>query len=48
MLELDVMQPVCLAAQGSSATWKWHTRFGHLNFRGLKRLAEGGLVDGFP
>jgi transposase InsO family protein len=47
-LELNVVQPVCLAAQGSSMAWRWHARYGHLNFRGLRQLAEGGLVDGLP
>jgi transposase InsO family protein len=47
-LELNVVQPVCLTAQGSSVAWRWHGRYGHLNFKGLRRLAEGGLVDGLP
>jgi transposase InsO family protein len=46
LLKLNVVQSVFLAAQGSSAAWRWHTRFGHLNFRGLRRLAKGRLVDG--
>lgn len=48
VLKLNVIQPVCLAAQRSSAVWRWHVRFGHLNFHGLWRLAKGGLVDGLP
>jgi transposase InsO family protein len=28
--------------------WRWHSRYGHLNFRGLKRLAEGEMVKGLP
>jgi hypothetical protein len=36
VLHLDVDQPVCLAAQGTSPAWRWHSRYGHLNFHGLK------------
>jgi hypothetical protein len=46
MLHLDVDRSVCLAAQGTSPAWRWHSRYGHLNFRGLKRLSEGEMVKG--
>jgi hypothetical protein len=36
VLQLDVDRPVCLAAQGTSPAWCWHTRYGHLNFRSLR------------
>jgi transposase InsO family protein len=48
VLHLDVDRPVCLAAQGTSPAWRWHSRYDHLNFRGLKRLFEGELVKGLP
>jgi hypothetical protein len=48
VLHLDVDRSVCLAAQGTSPAWRWHSRYGHLNFRGLKRLFEGELVKGLP
>jgi transposase InsO family protein len=48
VLHLDVDRPVCLAAQGTSPTWRWHSRYGHLNFHGLKRSFEGELVKGPP
>ncbi|KAG8082876.1 hypothetical protein GUJ93_ZPchr0014g46611 [Zizania palustris] len=35
LLNLDIGKPICLASQGSSAAWRWHARFVHLNFRGL-------------
>jgi transposase InsO family protein len=47
-LNLNIGKPVCLAAQGSSAAWRWHARYGHLNFRGLRRLAEQDMVRGLP
>jgi hypothetical protein len=36
VLHLDVDRPMCLAAQVTSPAWRWHSRYGHLNFRGLK------------
>jgi hypothetical protein len=48
VLHLDVDQPVCLAAQGMSPAWHWHSGYSHLNFRRLKRLFEGELVKGLP
>jgi hypothetical protein len=30
--------PVCLQAQTIDKSWRWHTRFGHLNFRALSDL----------
>jgi hypothetical protein len=26
--------------------WRWHACFDHLNFQGLRRLADGDMVDG--
>jgi hypothetical protein len=48
ILYLDVNRPLCLAGQGTSLAWRWHSRYGHLNFRGLKRLAKGERVRGLP
>jgi hypothetical protein len=48
VLHLDVDRSVCLATQGTSPAWRWHSRYDHLNFRGLKRLFEGELVKGMP
>jgi hypothetical protein len=44
VLELEVARPICLMVQGNIAAWRWHARFGHLNFRGLRRLAEENMV----
>jgi hypothetical protein len=32
MLELNIVQLVCLATHGCSVAWKWHMSFGHLDF----------------
>jgi hypothetical protein len=48
ILHLDVDYPMCLAAQGTSLAWRWHSRYGHLNFRSLKCLAKDDMVRGLP
>lgn len=48
VLQVDVAQPVCLAARGAEVAWTWHARFGHLNFDSLRALARRGLVRGMP
>jgi hypothetical protein len=45
---LDIDWPVCLAAQGDGPAWRWLTRFGHLDFCGLRHLATGEMVKGLP
>jgi hypothetical protein len=39
---------VCLAAHGDRPAWRWHVRFGHLNFCDLRRLATGEKVKRLP
>jgi hypothetical protein len=48
VLRLNIDRPVCLAAQGENEAWRWHARYGHLNFHGLRRLAEKEMVKGMP
>lgn len=48
VLTVDIGKPVCLAAQGNDAAWRWHARFGHLNFRSLRRLSQQEMVRGLP
>jgi len=40
--------PVCLHAQTEDASWRWHARFGHLNFRALSNLKTKNMVGGLP
>ncbi|WVZ75290.1 LOW QUALITY PROTEIN: hypothetical protein U9M48_023361 [Paspalum notatum var. saurae] len=47
-LTLDIVKPVCLAAPGTDVAWRWHARFGHLNFRELRQLAQLEMVRGLP
>jgi hypothetical protein len=44
-LNLNIGKPVCLAAQGSSAAWRWHARYGHLNFRRSATVVWPGNSD---
>jgi hypothetical protein len=45
-LTMEVTQPVNLLAKGANNAWLWHARFGHLNFRALRRLAQEDMVKG--
>jgi hypothetical protein len=48
ILYLVVDRPMYMVAQGTSLAWHWHSRYGHLNFRSPKRLAEDDMVRGLP
>jgi transposase InsO family protein len=43
-----VAQPVCLAARRDDDAWRWHERFGHLNFEALKQLGNKEMAQGMP
>lgn len=44
--DLNISGPVCLAAHADDAAWRWHTRYGHLGFNGLKLLSKKEIVRG--
>jgi hypothetical protein len=48
ILELSIDQLVYLAARANKSSWKWHARFGHLNFPALQKLYKGDMVRGLP
>ena len=48
VLNLDKEQPVCLLAKFDKTAWKWHSRFGHLNFHALRKLGKQQMVSGLP
>jgi transposase InsO family protein len=48
MLDLNNAHPVCLAACAGEDAWRWHSRFGHVNFTTLKKMAKAELVRGLP
>jgi hypothetical protein len=42
------VSPVCLLTKLHDDAWKWHARFGHLNFRSLRDLGRKQMVSGMP
>jgi hypothetical protein len=46
VLNVQVAQPLCLAARWDNEAWQWHERFGHLHFEALRRLSAKGMVRG--
>ncbi|WVZ50199.1 hypothetical protein U9M48_001476 [Paspalum notatum var. saurae] len=47
-LSLKLCAPVCLLSKIDEEAWRWHARFGHLNFRSLHDLGAKKMVDGIP
>lgn len=48
VLSLEIVQPVCLTARYTDDAWRWHARFGHLNFDALRKFRQRGMVRGLP
>ncbi|WVZ70894.1 hypothetical protein U9M48_019523 [Paspalum notatum var. saurae] len=48
LLNLNIVQHVCLAAVMDDEAWLWHARFGHLNFEALARMLRTWMVRGLP
>jgi GAG-pre-integrase domain len=47
-LNLKLVQSVCLKTSVESDTWKWHAKYGHINFQSLKKMSQENLVEGLP
>ena len=47
-VKFGLVPPVCLLAKFDDAAWRWHARFGHLNFRALRDLSCKSMVLGMP
>ena len=43
-LNTNITAPVCLTAHVSDVAWRWHERYGHLNFQSLLKLGRKDLV----
>jgi hypothetical protein len=39
-LHLEIAQPTCLSARRDDIAWRWHERFGHLNFDALEKMGR--------
>jgi hypothetical protein len=48
MLKLDVVPPVCLHMNMANEAWRWHARYGHINFGALCDLGRKQMVQGMP
>lgn len=48
LLDLSLTKPVCLMARLEDMAWLWHARYGHLNFKSLRKLANENMVIGLP
>jgi hypothetical protein len=46
VLEIDIACPVYLSAVVGEDAWRWHARYGHVNFGALQKMAREGLVRG--
>jgi hypothetical protein len=47
-IKFGVVPPVCLLSSMPEEAWRWHARFGHLNFRALRDLGRKEMVSGMP
>lgn len=47
-IKLGFVNPVCLMMKHNDEAWRWHARFGHLNFRALRDLGRKEMVMGMP
>jgi hypothetical protein len=47
-VELQLTRPMYLAAATNDDAWRWHARYGHLNFDAMRKLAQGDMVRGMP
>jgi hypothetical protein len=47
-VELGLASPICLLSKLIDTAWKWHARYGHLNFRALRDLGRKNMVEGMP
>jgi transposase InsO family protein len=45
---MNIAAPVCLTARVGDMAWRWHERYGHLNFQALRKLGREEMVRGLP
>lgn len=47
-IDLQTVGPMCLKTCVEDPSRRWHMRFGHLNFEGLKEMGRKDMVRGLP
>ncbi|WVZ17444.1 hypothetical protein V8G54_010426 [Vigna mungo] len=47
-ITLDTVETQCMKVVKDDETWRWHLRYGHLNFHDLQRLRKKEMVSGLP
>ena len=47
-LDMNITAPVCLTTRVGDVAWRWHERYGHLNFQALRKLGRADMVRGLP
>lgn len=48
VLDVTIACPVCLAARTDDDAWTWHSRFSHIHFAALRKMAREELVLACP
>jgi hypothetical protein len=48
VLDLTIARLVCLVVCVGEDAWRWHARFGHINFEALRKMGREELVCGLP
>jgi hypothetical protein len=48
VLNVQIAQPICLAARQDDEVWQWYEHFRHHHFEALKQLSAKGMVRGLP
>ena len=48
LLHIAQVLPECLMARSKESAWRWHVRYGHVNFHALKILSQKQMVHGLP
>jgi hypothetical protein len=47
-LDINIVALVCLTMGVGDVAWRWHERYGHLNFQSLRKLGRADMVRGLP
>jgi len=48
VLNIAPALPECFLVRSKEEAWRWHARYGHVNFHALKSLSQKQMVHGLP